>query len=163
MGTRWFTIIARHIAARGLIASASFHRSELNSFNLADDIIEPYRAIVDEYILSHLAPFHNGEQDTSLTKEDRQKIVDILNYSAIIENKKFTLKHAIERTVESFVQAIEADSTQPLFCRRLTRSVIREGEMYKFMRVVVLFDLPTGTCRKASHDAISQVFTRRRI
>ena len=114
--------IARHIAARGLIASEGiFHRSELNSFNLADDIIEPYRAIVDEYILSHVAPFHIGEQDASLTKEDRQKIVDILNYSAIIGNKKFSLKHAIERTVESFVQAIEADSTQPLILPQINQ------------------------------------------
>lgn len=114
--------IARHIAARGLIASEGiFHRSELNSFNLADDIIESYRAIVDEYVLSHLAPFHIGEQDSSLTKEDRQKIVDILNYSVIIQSKKFTMKHAIERTVESFVQAIEADSTQPLILPQINR------------------------------------------
>lgn len=107
--------IARHIAARGLIASQGvFHRSELNSFNLADDLIEPYRAIVDEYVLSHVAPFHIGDQDASLTLADRQKIVDILNYSVIIESKKFTIKHAVERTIESFAQAIEADSIDPL-------------------------------------------------
>lgn len=107
--------IARHIAARGLVSSQGiFHRSELNSFNLADDIIEPYRAAVDEYVLSHVAPFHVGDKDASLTKEDRQKVVDILNYSVIINDKNYTIKHAIERTVESFIQAIEADSTDPL-------------------------------------------------
>lgn len=107
--------IARHIAARGLVASEGiFHRSELNSFNLADDLIEPYRAVVDEYILWHVAPLHIGEQDVSLTKEDRQRIVDVLNYYVIINNKKFTLKHAIERTVESFTQAIDADTIRPL-------------------------------------------------
>lgn len=101
--------IARHIAARGLVASQGiFHHSELNSFNLADDIIEPYRAAVDDYILSQVAPLRTGEPDSSLTKEDRQKIVDILNYSVIIDNKKYTTKHAVERTVESFVQAFEA-------------------------------------------------------
>jgi CRISPR-associated protein Cas1 len=101
--------IARHIAARGLIASQGiFHRSELNSFNLADDIIEPYRPIVDEYILSHIALFHVGEPDASLNARDKRLIVDILNYSAIIDSKKHPLKYAIERTVESFVQAIEA-------------------------------------------------------
>ena len=101
--------IARHIAARGLVASQGiFHRSELNSFNLADDIIEPFRPAVDEYVLSHLAPFHIGEPDASLSKEDRQKLVDILNYSVIIDTKKYTIKHAVERTIESFVQAIES-------------------------------------------------------
>lgn len=107
--------IARHIAARGLVASQGiFHRSELNSFNLADDIIEPYRAAVDNYVLSHVAPAHIGDSDASLTKDDRQKIIDILNYSVIMNDKKYTIKHAIERTVESFVQAIEAGESSAL-------------------------------------------------
>jgi len=107
--------IARHIAARGLVASQGvFHRSELNGFNLADDIIEPYRPVVDEYILSHVAPFHVGDPDASLPKDDRQKIVDIMNYNVIVDGKKFTTKHAVERTVESFVQAIEAGKADAL-------------------------------------------------
>ena len=107
--------IARHIAARGLIASQGiFHRSELNSFNLADDLIEPYRVAVDEYILLHVAPFHLGDPDAQLSKDDRQRIVDILNFSVIIYNKKFTIKHAAERTVESFAQAIESREVKDL-------------------------------------------------
>ena len=87
--------IARHIAARGLVASQGiFHHSELNSFNLADDIIEPFRPVVDEYILSNIAPFHIGEQDASLTKSDRQNIIDILNYSVIINSRKYSIKQA---------------------------------------------------------------------
>lgn len=83
--------IARHIAARGLVSSQGiFHRSELNSFNLADDIIEPYRAAVDKFILEKVAPFHTGEPDSSLSKHDRQLIIDILNYHVTIDNKKFT-------------------------------------------------------------------------
>lgn len=114
--------IARHIAARGLIASEGiFHRSELNSFNLADDIIEPYRAIVDEYVLSQVEPFHTTERDAGLTKSDRELLVDILNYYVIINNKSFTLKHAIERTIESFVQAMEADNANLLVLPRIGR------------------------------------------
>ena len=101
--------IARHIASRGLVASQGiFHRSELNSFNLADDIIEPFRPVVDEYVLSHVAVFHIGETDANLTKEDRRKIVDILNYSVIIDSRKYPIKFAIERAIESFVQATES-------------------------------------------------------
>lgn len=112
--------IARHIAARGLIASQGiFHRSELNSFNLADDIIEPYRPIVDEYILSHVAPFHLGKPDEGLSTRDKQLILDIFNNSAIIGDKKYSLKHAIERTVESFVQAIEASEADKLALPKL--------------------------------------------
>ena len=100
--------IARHIAARGLVASQGiFHHNELNSFNLADDLIEPYRAAVDLYILEKVAPLRVGDHDASLTKHDRQLIIDILNYYVIIDGKKFTIKHAIERTVESFIECIE--------------------------------------------------------
>ena len=100
--------IARHIAARGLVASQGiFHHNELNSFNLADDLIEPYRAAVDLYVLEKVAPLHVGDRDASLTKHDRELIIDILNYYVIIDGKKFTIKHAVERTVESFIECIE--------------------------------------------------------
>ena len=112
--------IARHIAARGLVASQGiFHRSELNSFNLADDLIEPYRAAVDEYILSHVAPFHVGEDDANLTSKDRREIIDVLNYNISINDKKYSIKHAIERTVESFVQCIDQDSSDYLVLPKL--------------------------------------------
>ena len=100
--------IARHIAARGLVASQGiFHHNELNSFNLADDLIEPYRAAVDLYVLEKVAPLHVGDRDASLTKHDRQLIIDILNYYVIMSDKKFMIKHAVERTVESFIECIE--------------------------------------------------------
>ena len=100
--------IARHIAARGLVASQGiFHHNELNSFNLADDLIEPYRAAVDLYVLEKVAPLHVGDRDASLTKHDRQLIIDILNYYVIMNGKKFMIKHAVERTVESFIECIE--------------------------------------------------------
>ncbi|NCU38652.1 type II CRISPR-associated endonuclease Cas1 [Candidatus Saccharibacteria bacterium] len=107
--------IARHIAARGLIASQGvFHRSELNSFNLADDIIEPYRAIVDDYILTFVAPLHMGDKDSVLTKEDRMRILDIINFCVIMENRKVPVRFAVERTVESFVQVINSKEVSDL-------------------------------------------------
>ena len=112
--------IARLIAARGLVASQGiFHRSELNSFNLADDLIEPYRAAVDEYILSHVAPFHVGEDDANLTSKDRREIIDVLNYNISINDKKYSIKHAVERNVESFIQCIDQDSSDYLVLPKL--------------------------------------------
>lgn len=114
--------IARHIAARGLIASQGiFHRSELNSFNLADDIIEPFRPAVDQYILTCIAPFHIGEQDANLTREDRQKLIDVLNQLVVINSKKFSIKHAVEYTIESLVQAIEEERADLLTLPRLKK------------------------------------------
>ncbi len=112
--------IARHITARGLVASQGiFHHNELNSFNLADDLIEPYRAAVDLYILEKVAPYHIDDRDTSLTKHDRQLIIDILNYYVIMNGKKFTIKHAVERTVESFIECIEVKEARKLLLPKI--------------------------------------------
>lgn len=112
--------IARHIAARGLVASQGiFHHNELNSFNLADDLIEPYRAAVDLYVLEKVAPLHIDDRDASLTKHDRQLIIDILNYYVIMNGKKFTVKHAIERTVESFIECIEVKEARKLLLPKI--------------------------------------------
>jgi CRISPR-associated endonuclease cas1, NMENI subtype len=112
--------IARHIAARGLVASQGiFHHNELNSFNLADDLIEPYRAAVDLYVLEKVAPLHVGDRDASLTKHDRQLIIDILNYYVIMSDKKFMIKHAVERTVESFIECIEVKEARKLLLPKI--------------------------------------------
>lgn len=112
--------IARHIAARGLVASQGiFHHNELNSFNLADDLIEPYRAAVDLYVLEKVAPLHVGDRDASLTKHDRQLIIDILNYYVIMNGKKFMIKHAVERTVESFIECIEVKEAHKLLLPKI--------------------------------------------
>ena len=112
--------IARHIAARGLVTSQGiFHHNELNSFNLADDLIEPYRAAVDLYVLEKVAPLHIDDRDASLTKHDRQLIIDILNYYVIMNGKKFTVKHAIERTVESFIECIEVKEARKLLLPKI--------------------------------------------
>ena len=112
--------IARHIAARGLVASQGiFHHNELNSFNLADNLIEPYRAAVDLYVLEKVAPLHVGNRDAVLTKHDRQLIIDILNYYVIMNGKKFTIKHAVERTVESFIECIEVREARKLLLPKI--------------------------------------------
>ena len=112
--------IARHIAARGLVASQGiFHHNELNSFNLADDLIEPYRAAVDLYILEKVAPYYIDDRDASLTKHDRQLIIDILNYYVIMNGKKFMIKHAVERTVESFIECIEVKEVHKLLLPKI--------------------------------------------
>ncbi|MDR0955888.1 MAG: type II CRISPR-associated endonuclease Cas1 [Candidatus Nomurabacteria bacterium] len=112
--------IARSIAARGLIASQGlFHRSELNQFNLADDLIEPFRAAVDQYVLGTVAQRHVGDNDAALTKDDRRLIVDIINQSVIINSKKFTIKYACDMVVESLVTAILSDDTTLLILPKI--------------------------------------------
>lgn len=110
------SVVARSIAARGLIPSLGlFHHSELNSFNLADDLIEPYRAFADDYVLSIIAVRHVGDTtDANLSKDDRHLAIDILNNYVIIKNKRFTVRDAIGITAESLVQAISENTPTKL-------------------------------------------------
>ena len=82
-------------------------------------MIEPYRAAVDLYIFEKVAPLHVGDRDASLTKHDRELIIDILNYYVIIKDKKFTIKHAVERTVESFIECIEVREARKLLLPKI--------------------------------------------
>lgn len=106
--------IARAVASRGLISMVGInHHSELNQYNLVDDLIEAFRPIVDDYVLSIVAPHHIcNDEDDGLSKEDRNLIVDILNKSDIICNKKFDVKHSIDKTVESFIRAVLEDNVE---------------------------------------------------
>ena len=103
------SVVARSISARGLVPSLGlFHHSELNNFNLADDVIEPYRPFVDDYVLSVISVKHIGDtEDGALTKEDRHLAIDILNSYVMINNKQFTVRDAIDITVESLVRAVK--------------------------------------------------------
>lgn len=108
--------IARSVASRGLIASVGInHHSELNQYNLVDDLIESFRPFVDDFILSTVAPQHIGEDDPiALSKADRHLIVDILNQNVIIQDKKYPIKLATDIVVESFVKAILEDNIDAL-------------------------------------------------
>lgn len=107
--------IARSVAARGLVAMIGInHRSELNQYNLVDDLIESLRPFVDDYIMSTVTFHHIGDNDdANLTRDDRHLIIDILNQYGIINNKKYQIKHLCDKVVENFANAILEDSTEP--------------------------------------------------
>lgn len=108
--------IARAVAARGLITEIGInHHSELNQYNLVDDLIESFRPLVDDYILNKVALRHIGEEaDATLNKEDRHNIIDVINQYGIIIDKRYTIKHLTDMVVESFIKAISEDDVELL-------------------------------------------------
>ena len=67
--------IARGLVAHGLLPSIGLHHaSEQNAFNLADDIIEPFRPIVDLFVSKRPA-----SPDDELHPVDKAALVSILN------------------------------------------------------------------------------------
>lgn len=91
--------ISRSIVCYGFEPSLGInHHSQLNNFNLADDFIEPYRAMVDYFVYTQL----HMEEEKELGKEMRYQLVDIVNYDMSIHGEKHVIHHAIDKMVASY-------------------------------------------------------------
>jgi len=105
--------IARALVAHGLQPNIGlFHRSEQNAFNLADDLIEPYRALVDLHVFSHINP--HTPQDAELTPLDKAALVALLNVDVKMPRGKMTVLASIEQIVESVVRLYDGASESVL-------------------------------------------------
>lgn len=90
--------IARHIVAFGLNPSfGMWHSNQLNALNLADDLVEPFRPIVDLYVLNNI------QLDSEFTSKYKQDLVFLLNFTVIDSfDKQITLGDGIKNIVASY-------------------------------------------------------------
>jgi CRISPR-associated protein Cas1 len=95
--------IARGLVAHGLHPTVGlFHDSEQNAFNLADDLIEPFRPLVDLHVAKHAA-LTEGD----LIPADKQALVALLNVDVAMPQGRMSVLSAIEYAVESLVRVYE--------------------------------------------------------
>lgn len=100
--------IARGLVAHGLHPTVGlFHDSEQNAFNLADDLIEPFRPLVDLYVAKHAALTEGG-----LIPADKQALVALLNVDVGMPQGKMSVLSAIEYAVESLVRVYEGGTKE---------------------------------------------------
>lgn len=93
--------IARYLALYGLEPSVGlFHHSELNAFNLADDLIEPFRPLVDLYAYGHV-----GTEEKEMSAAVRRELVQVLSCQVYSGQEVHAVQYAIERTVQSLIRA----------------------------------------------------------
>lgn len=98
--------IARGLVAHGLLPSLGlFHASEQNAFNLADDVIEPFRPLVDLFVSKHVMP-----NDDELRPEDKVALVGLLNVDMGMPRGKMSVLSAIEHTIESLARVYDGGS-----------------------------------------------------
>lgn len=91
--------ISRSLVSYGLLPTIGVgHFSELNAFNLADDLIEVFRPLVDLFVYTHL----KESEEEELSKEVRGHLVNLLNYQIEMESMKISVLNAIERVVETY-------------------------------------------------------------
>jgi len=92
-------ILCRQICARGFLPCLGiFHKNEYNGFNLADDLIEPFRPIVDYFVYTI-----KDELVYGLTPLVKRKLFSIVNLEVESGNERHSLAYAAEREVESVI------------------------------------------------------------
>jgi len=100
--------IARGLVAHGLHPTVGlFHDSEQNAFNLADDLIEPFRPLVDLHVAKHPAM-----TEGDLMPEDKSALVALLNVNVAMAQGRMSALSAIEYTVESLVRVFEEGANE---------------------------------------------------
>lgn len=101
--------MARNLVIHGLEPCLGiFHRSELNQFNLADDLMEPFRPLVDLFVASHLA---QSDADT-LTSAMKQQLFNLTNYLLQQSSKRYRMISAVGRTAESFSRVLRGEDSE---------------------------------------------------
>lgn len=99
--------IARGLVAHGLHPTIGlFHDSEQNAFNLADDLIEPFRPIVDLHVRKRASTIEGD-----LTPEDKAGLVALLNVDVGMPQGRMSTLSAVEYTIESLVRLFESDDS----------------------------------------------------
>lgn len=102
--------IARGLVAHGLLPSLGlFHASEQNAFNLADDLIEPFRPLVDLYVIQNRSP-----DNAELTTADKAALVGLLNVDVGMPGGVMSALNAIEAAVESLAAIYESGKSGDL-------------------------------------------------
>lgn len=114
--------IARSLCSYGFLPCFGVHhKSEQNSFNLADDFIESFRPLVDMYTHLYTA---NLEFNT----KTRSQIISCLNFLVVFEGLKYTVSNAIDEMVKSFYCACEENDYEKLILPELISLERREDE-----------------------------------
>jgi CRISPR-associated protein Cas1 len=108
------SVLARNLVIYGFLTAFGLHHdSEQNAFNLADDLLEPFRPILDAYVLRH---FPLGTPERDLTREDKAVLVNVMHEDVSLhqvdgETILCTLLAAAEASVVSLSQRIADDGS----------------------------------------------------
>lgn len=102
------SLMARSLASTGFILSRGvFHHNELNSYNLVDDFMEPYRPIIDFITYNYFKNNNYGEITDTVPKDLKRKLLEIIEYTVYIEGKRHSVRRSAEIMAGSFLTALK--------------------------------------------------------
>lgn len=92
---------ARALSGSGLLNTLGIHhKSKYNAFALADDIMEPFRPIVDEKVAEIMQNYSEQELNTQIKAE----LLQILTRTVYFKEEKSPLMVALQKTASSLQQ-----------------------------------------------------------
>lgn len=99
--------VARALVGCGFLPAFGVgHDSGLNAFNLADDLIEPLRPIVDAYVRERFGEIPSKDGDLAyLSVEDKSDFVGLLETYCGLGGEEVKIPYACERMAESLKRA----------------------------------------------------------
>ena len=107
--------VARALTSYGYNCALGVHHiNEANAFNLADDFMEPFRPLVDQWVREH-----NDELVDELSKQNKLGLINLLNAEVNWNNKIMKLHNALDRYVASFITAIDSADVNKLLIPRI--------------------------------------------
>lgn len=105
--------VARALVGSGLLPTFGIHhRNKYNAYCLADDIMEPYRPVVDSLVCEMLK---QGAISDELTKENKQQLLMLPTIDVFIDGEKSPMMNAIQRTTASLVKCYEGSQKKILY------------------------------------------------
>lgn len=107
-------VVARSLVASGLLPTLGIHhRNRYNAYCLADDIMEPYRPIVDKFIIQNLKKV--GEYPQVLTKEIKASLLAIPVLDTWIGGKRSPLMNAVSTTTASLYRCYAGETRKVIY------------------------------------------------
>lgn len=105
--------MARSIVGAGLLPTLGiFHHNKYNAYCLADDLMEPYRPLVDK-VICELVNEHELNED--IPKEIKTALLKIPAMDVQIDKEKSPLMIATQRTAVSLVKCFEGTQRKILY------------------------------------------------
>jgi len=95
------SLIAKNLSALGFITCFGLHHcNTYNAFNLADDIIEPFRGIIDYKVR---LMYQKDEKDNKLSIEEKQKLIEIMFYEVDYGGQNYSIMYTTQLIAENLL------------------------------------------------------------
>ncbi len=94
------SMFTREIASNGYLTQLGlFHDNMFNPFNLASDLMEPYRPIVDEFVWQM--------RPEKFEKEEKHMVLELLGHEVFIAGRREVVENAVKIYTKSVFDVLE--------------------------------------------------------